>query len=85
MSSGQVGYMALLRNLRNIVTKSTDKALDTTLNILTNEYRIRKAKQMPFRYLSAFLEIDKLTKETSIFEGEKAKIKKALQLWKKRW
>lgn len=78
VSSGQVGYMALLRNLRNIVTKSTDKALDITLNILTNEYRIRKAKQMPFRYLSAFLEIDKLAKETSIFEGEKAKIKKAL-------
>jgi len=78
VSSGQVGYMALLRNLRNIVTKSTDKALDMTLNILTNEYRIRKAKQMPFRYLSAFLEIDKLAKETSIFEGEKAKIKKAL-------
>lgn len=78
VSSGQVGYMALLRNLRNIVTKSTDKALDMTLNILTNEYRIRKAKQMPFRYLSAFLEIDKLARETSIFEGEKAKIKKAL-------
>lgn len=78
VSSGQVGYMALLRNLRNIVTKSSDKALDMTLNILTNEYRIRKAKQMPFRYLSAFLEIDKLAKETSIFEGEKAKIKKAL-------
>ncbi len=78
VSSGQVGYMALLRNLRNIVTKSTDKALDMTLNILTNEYRIRKAKQMPFRYLSAFLEIDKLAKENSIFEGEKAKIKKAL-------
>ena len=78
VSSGQVGYMALLRNLRNIVTKSSDKALDMTLNILTNEYRIRKAKQMPFRYLSAFLEIDKLAKENSIFEGEKAKIKKAL-------
>lgn len=78
VSSSQMGYMALLRNLRNIVTKSTDKALDMTLNILTNEHRIRKAKQMPFRYLSAFLEIDKLAQESSIFEGEKSENKENL-------
>lgn len=78
LASGKLGYMAILRNLRNIVTKSSSHALDMALTTLTDEHRIRKAKQMPFRYLSAFLEIEKLAKETSVFEGEKAKIKRTL-------
>ena len=74
--SGKLGYMAILRNIRNILTKSTDLALDKAIETLTDEGRIRKSKQMPFRYLSAFMEIDKLSKENNLFESQKAKIEK---------
>ena len=78
LASGKLGYMAILRNLRNIVMKSSSVALDIALDVLTDKNRIRRSKQMPFRYLSAFLEINKLTKESSMFEEEKAKIKRTL-------
>lgn len=83
LASGKLGYMAILRNLRNIVTKSSSEALDIALNVLTDEQRIRKSKQMPFRYLSAFLEINKLAKESAIFEEEKAKIKRTSEALEK--
>jgi hypothetical protein len=72
--SGKLGYMAILRNIRNILTKGTDLALDKAIELLTDEGRIRKSKQMPFRYLSAFLEIDKLSEENNLFESQKEKI-----------
>ena len=83
LASGKLGYMAILRNLRNIVTKSSSEALDIALNVLTDEQRIRQSKQMPFRYLSAFLEINKLAKESAIFEEEKAKIKRTSEALEK--
>jgi len=74
--SGKLGYMAILRNIRNVLTKGTDLALDKAIEMLTDEGRIRKSKQMPFRYLSAFMEIEKLSKENNLFENQKAKIEK---------
>lgn len=79
LASGKMGYMAVLRNLRNIVVKSSTTALDAALNILTDENRIRKAKQLPFRYLSAFMEMEKLGTETAVFEGVQAKVKRTLE------
>jgi hypothetical protein len=58
--SGKMGYMAVLRNLRNILTKGTTTAFDGALAILTDEHKIKKARQLPFRYLSAFIEVEKL-------------------------
>lgn len=69
--------MALLRNIRNILTKGSDRAFEEATAILTDERRIRQSRQMPFRYLSAFLEIDKLSKEKHSFESRQAKIGKA--------
>lgn len=77
LASGRMGYMAVLRNLRNILTKSSDTALGMAIDIITDEARIRKSRQMPFRYLSAFLEVEKLSKETTAFESDKEKIRKA--------
>ena len=76
--SGKLGYMAVLRNLRNILTKGTEKAFDEALNIITDEYKIKKSKQLPFRYLSAFLETEKLKQENLAFESDSLKIQKAI-------
>ena len=56
IDSGKVGYMALLRNLRNILTANPSN-LDKVLATIEDPERVRKSKQLPFRYLSAYKEL----------------------------
>ena len=53
IASGKVGYMALLRNLRNIL-QANPVNLDVVLNTLADPERVRKSKQLPFRFLAAY-------------------------------
>ena len=53
ISSGKVGYMALLRNLRNIINSGADIA--PVLEIIADPERVRKSRQLPFRFYSAYL------------------------------
>jgi hypothetical protein len=76
--SGKLGYMAVLRNLRNIITKGSAKAFNEALTILTDENKVKKAKQLPFRYLSAFLEIEKLSTTEIVFKDQKKRISQAI-------
>lgn len=50
-----MGYMALLRNLRNFQEKGVD--LDPILARITDEKEIVRSKQLPFRFYSAYKEI----------------------------
>ncbi len=52
IASGKVGYMALLRNLRNILKSGADAA--PVLNVLSDPERVRKSRQLPFRFFSAY-------------------------------
>lgn len=56
IESGKVGYMALLRNLRNII-KANPSNLYSALDTIQNHELVKKSKQLPFRYLSAYKEI----------------------------
>jgi hypothetical protein len=47
----KMGYMALLRNLRNFVEKKVD--IDPVLERLTNQKAVARSKQFPYRFLSA--------------------------------
>lgn len=58
IDSDRLGYMALLRNLRNIVEAGVSfphvkKVCDT----LSSPAKVAKAKQFPFRYLAAYREL----------------------------
>ena len=58
INSGKLGYMALLRNLRNILDVQVDyDVLNTVIERISNPYEVAKAKQFPFRYFSAYKEI----------------------------
>ena len=61
--SGKMGYMALLRNLRNLVSDGTAKAFEAALETITNPERVKRSRQMPFRFLSAYAELEKLKSE----------------------
>lgn len=52
IASGKVGYMALLRNLHNIVKCGAD--IRPVLAKLSNPDEVKKSRQLPFRYLSAY-------------------------------
>lgn len=56
IASGKVGYMALLRNLRNILAAKPDN-LDVALKTLSDPEAVRKSRQLPFRFLSAYKEV----------------------------
>lgn len=53
IESGKVGYMALLRNLNSII-KANPSNMDKVLEKLSNPGAVRKSKQLPFRFLSAY-------------------------------
>lgn len=50
-----LGYMALIRNLRNFEEKGVSKdALQTVANRLSDPAEVAKSRQLPFRFLSAY-------------------------------
>ena len=67
IDSGRLGYMALLRNLRNIQeAQVSNEHLEKICTALTSAENIARAKQFPFRYLSAYRELKKAPKQTDL-------------------
>lgn len=56
----KLGYFALLRNLRNIIEQAPE-VINEAIETLTNEAMIKKSLVLPFRFLTAFEEIQKLS------------------------
>ncbi len=52
IASGKVGYMALLRNLRGIIKAGAD--LSPVLEKISDPHQVRKSRQLPFRFYSAY-------------------------------
>lgn len=77
VESGRLGYMAVLRNLRNIVLKGNEAAVNGALDMVTDAGRIRKARQLPFRYLSAFEELRKTGEQAGSDGTIRSRVEKA--------
>lgn len=61
IESKKVGYMALMRNLRNIVEAGVSaRHIQMVCEYLANEKAVLASKQLPFRFLSAYREIKNL-------------------------
>lgn len=61
----KIGYFALLRNLRNVVVQAPE-VLDEALALLVDERLIRKSLVLPFRFLTAYDELQKLTEGNDV-------------------
>jgi 60 kDa SS-A/Ro ribonucleoprotein len=58
IASGKLGYMALLRNLRNILQADVSKDfIQKVAERLADERQVAQSKQLPFRFLSAYREL----------------------------
>ena len=53
IDSGKVGYMALLRNLRNIINANPSN-IDKVLQKISDPEAVKHSRQLPFRFLSAY-------------------------------
>ncbi len=59
--SNKLGYMAMLRNLRNILEADVSKeALNKVCDYIGNAKAVANSKQLPFRFLSAYRELKAL-------------------------
>lgn len=56
IENNQLGYMAMLRNLRNIINAKPNN-IQKVYDKLENKEEVKRSKQLPFRYLSAYKEI----------------------------
>lgn len=59
LESGKLGYFALLRNLRNIIEQAPDLS-GKAAEMLMEERLIDKSKILPFRFMTAQAELEKL-------------------------
>ena len=58
IESGKLGYMALLRNLRNMLQAEVRSGfIKSVAERLADKYQVAKSKQLPFRFLSAYREL----------------------------
>lgn len=57
VTTGNIGYMALLRNLRNIITQADDETKAAAIGLLGNVAKVRGSKILPFRFRTAFDEL----------------------------
>jgi len=65
INSGRLGYMALLRNLRNILEVGVSgEVIDSLGEKLSDEEAVKYSKQLPFRFFSAY----KVLKEVDSFQ-----------------
>lgn len=64
IDSNKLGYMALMRNLRNILgTNVSANHIVKVCSYLSNEHAVSNSKQLPFRFLAAYRELKDLNSE----------------------
>lgn len=82
LNDNKLGYMALLRNLRNIAQTGDMALIQKSADTISNPHKVKHSKQLPFRFLSAYNALDEIdSKSSMVFEKDTAGItllKKAL-------
>jgi 60 kDa SS-A/Ro ribonucleoprotein len=65
ISTRRIGYFALLRNLRNIITQAPD-AVTAACELLVDENLIKRSRVLPFRFATAYEEISRLGSDKAV-------------------
>ena len=83
IDSGRVGYMALLRNLSNII-ESRASNIDRALDILSNIDNVKRSKQLPFRYFSAYRTLQRYNEgSTKVYDALELALRASVNNMKK--
>lgn len=70
ITTNKIGYMALLRNLRNILKQADQDTIAIACEQISDKNRVLKSKQFPYRFLSAYLALQKHDDEGIKFEKD---------------
>lgn len=54
----KIGYMALLRNLRNIDKQADEETKKKACEIISNREQVKRSKQLPFRFYNAYENVE---------------------------
>jgi 60 kDa SS-A/Ro ribonucleoprotein len=74
IDSGKLGYMALMRNLRNILeAEVSGKHIQKVCETLSDKRQVENSKQLPFRFLAAYREL------LAVQSGKTAAVLQALE------
>lgn len=66
IQSGRMGYMALMRNLRNMLDSSLSyEDMKIVAERIADAHQVERSQQLPFRFLSAYNELANITSPTS--------------------
>lgn len=61
VNSGKMGYMATLRNMRNMLDVGVDKSTKSKVaSLLSDEQQVMRSKQLPFDFVEAYQIVKKL-------------------------
>jgi len=71
MDQNKLGYMALLRNLRNILKTGDSTLIKRAADMISNPEQVRRSKQLPFRFLSAAKALQEMGKDKEMLKFEK--------------
>lgn len=70
IADNKLGYMALIRNLNNLVKNDvSEETIAKAINKLTDREQVKKSKQLPFRFMTAYKNVEgnrKLTDAISL-------------------
>lgn len=76
----QIGYFALLKNLRNILLTNDAETIQAALDMLVDEKLIRKSLVLPFRYMTAYREIEQSAGSNRLSRLVLSKIDEAISI-----
>jgi len=58
ITEDKMGYMAILRNLNNLVKYNvSEETIDKVCKVLTNPEQVKKSRQLPFRFYTAYTNV----------------------------
>lgn len=58
IAEDKMGYMAILRNLNNLIKYNvSDKTINKVCKILTDPEQVKKSRQLPFRFYTAYTNV----------------------------
>lgn len=74
LSENKLGYMALLRNVRNIVSLNNKELNEMCFKALVNKDAIHKSLVLPFRFIRAYQELKDISSEAISYISEACEI-----------
>ena len=66
VDSGKIGYMALLKNLRNIESCMDQKLINKVVEIISNKDKVLRSKQFPMNFVTAYENVTNANIKTAI-------------------